>query len=281
MTRMSGNPLSGRAATSPGLGGVKLGVGLRVRYEAMADVAQAADELGYESVWLPEHLVLPAAVLTDPTGHELDPSIPTLDSLMVLLSLGVATRRVRLGTWVYNLALRSPFVTARAVQTLDVLTSGRAVLGVGAGWIRGEYEAVGVDFATRGRRLDEAIEVLRVLWTEPEPSFSGEFFSFDPVRFGPKPAGVPIHVGGESPAALRRAARLGDGWIGMDHTPESAARQVKELDADIEVTVGANPLTPDEVPAYAAAGVDRIIVSPWRRSADAVEGLRRLAEELL
>jgi probable F420-dependent oxidoreductase len=277
---------------------VRFGVGLRVRYEAMARVARVAEACGYESVWLPEHLVFPADVgrasphpgSTDPPVR---PDIPTYDVLMVLVDLAATTSTVRLGTWVYNLALRHPFVSARAVQTLDILSGGRAVLGVGAGWLRGEYEAVGVDFALRGRRLDECIDVLRALWTADHIEHHGEFFSFDPVVFEPKPVQrpVPIHVGGESAAALRRAALRGDGWIGMDHTPASAAAQVRRLraelaadgrdPAEVEVSVGATPATPAEVLAYAEAGVDRVIVSPWQSSADAVEGLERYAATVL
>jgi probable F420-dependent oxidoreductase len=277
---------------------MKLGVGLRVRYGAMEEVVRTAEECGYESVWLPEHLIFPADIgkrspFAGDDHPPVDPTIPTYDNLMVLLTLGLATRRIRLGTWVYNLALRSPFVSARSVQTLDRYSGGRVILGVGAGWIPGEYEAVGVDFASRGRRLDECIEVLRALWTEDQPSFGGEFFTFDPVVFEPKPvqSPVPIHVGGESAAALRRAARCGDGWIGMGHDPASVARQVATLRAlaedagrdpsALEVSVGATPADAAEVEAFAEAGVDRIIVSPWRRTAEAVDGLRRYAETTL
>ena len=267
---------------------MRTGVGLRVRYDAMRDVACAAEELGYDSVWLPEHLVFPA----DLTDAPVDPSIPTLDNLMFLVTIAQATERIRLGTWVYNLALRHPIVAARAVQTLDVLSGGRVILGVGAGWIAQEYAAVGVDFGSRGRRLDECIDVLRLLWSEHEPSWSGEFFAFEPVRFEPKPprGTVPIHVGGESRAALRRAARRGDGWIGMAHTPDSAAARVKVLHellaredrrADaVEVSVGATPRDATDVEAYEDAGVDRVIVSPWDRTVDAIDGLRAYARQV-
>jgi probable F420-dependent oxidoreductase len=201
---------------------------------------------------------------------------------------------VRLGTWVYNLGLRHPIVAARAVQTLDLLSDGRALLGVGAGWVRGEYEAVGIDFNTRGRRLEEAVAVLRTLWRDDAPTWSGEHFAFRPVRFEPKPHQglVPIHVGGESDVALRRAARIGDGWLGMDHEPASAADRVRRLEkllaeegrdrAHFEVTVGATgrPLSTEEIDAYAEAGVDRLIVAPWERGAQAIAGLEQLAREV-
>lgn len=267
---------------------VAVGVALKVRYEAMRDVAVAAEELGYESVWIPEHLVFPADLAASPdgSGHRVRPDVPTLDVLVFLATLATATTTIRLGTWVYNLALRHPIVAARAVQTLDVVSGGRVSFGVGAGWVEGEYAAVGVDFATRGARLDECIDALRELWTEDTPSFGGEHVSFGPVKFEPKPvqAPVPILVGGESDAALRRAAARGDGWIGMDHTPESAAGRVARIreltDRPIEVTVGATPEGRDELVAYAEAGVDRVITAPFERTADAIDGLRAYAERM-
>ena len=270
---------------------------LRVRYEAMPEVARAAEGAGYESVWLPEHLIWPADLGgTSPyaDGHPpVDPTIPTLDALMVLVRLAERTATIRLGTYVYNLALRHPMVAARAVQTLDVLSGGRVELGVGAGWLPGEWAALGLDFRTRGRRLDECIDVLRCLWTAELPAYSGEFFQFDPVRFLPKPVQqpVPILVGGESRAALRRAARRGDGWIGMAHTPESAAKAVAALreecarvgrdPGELVVSVGAGAPSADDVRAYGEAGVARVIVSPWQRTADAVTGLQRYADEVV
>lgn len=267
---------------------VRVGVALKVRYEAMREVAVAAEELGYESVWVPEHLVLPAdlADSTHSSDHHLRPDIPTLDVLVFLATLATATSTIRLGTWVYNLALRHPIVAARAVQTLDVVSGGRVSLGVGAGWVEGEYAAVGVDFGTRGARLDECIDALRVLWTEDTPSFAGDHVTYGAVKFEPKPpqGRIPILVGGESDAALRRAATRGDGWIGMDHTPASAAAQVAKLreltDRRLEVTVGATPRDAAELEAFAEAGVDRIIVAPFDRSADAIDGLRAYAERM-
>lgn len=276
---------------------MKVGLAMRVRYDAMHEVTRAAEQSGYESVWLPEHLIWPADLGgTSPyaDGHPpVDPGIPTLDTLMVLLSLAGATSTIRLGTYVYNLALRHPFVAARSVQTLDVLSGGRVELGVGAGWLPGEWAAVGLDFPSRGRRLDECIDVVRALWSEPAPAHEGEFFSFEAVRFEPKPTQglVPVHVGGESPAALRRAARKGDGWIGMAHSPESAAEAVRRLHEEcaavgrdperLTVSVGAGAPGREELRAYAAAGVDRLIASPWARTADAVAGLQRYADEVV
>jgi probable F420-dependent oxidoreductase len=276
---------------------VKFGVAMRVRYVLHRDVAQAAEDLGFESVWFPEHLIWPAAFDgTSPfdDGHPpVDPRIPTYDALAWMVTVAIATRSLRLGTYVYNLGLRSPFVAARAVQTLDVVSDGRVDFGIGAGWSAPEYAAVGIDFNSRGRRLDEAIDVCRKLWTDDVITNDGEFFPFGAVHFEPKPTQglVPIHVGGESMAALRRSAKRGDGWIGMEHTPESASERVLALrkllaeegrdPTSVQVTVGGRASSPADVAAYVAAGVDRIIVSPWRRSDEAISGMEQFATEVL
>jgi probable F420-dependent oxidoreductase len=270
---------------------------MRVRYAMHNDVAQAAEELGYESAWFPEHLIWPVefdgrSPYAD--GHPpVDPRIPTYDALVWMTTVAVATNTLRLGTYVYNLGLRSPFVAARAVQTLDVISNGRVDFGIGAGWNEREYAAVGVDFASRGRRVDDAIEVCRKLWTDDVVTHDGEFFPFGPVVFEPKPPQglVPIHVGGESLPALRRVARTGDGWIAMSQSPESAAEWVTTLrkllaeagrdPSTVQVTVGGAVSSPADVAAYADAGVDRIIVSPWRKSDDAIGGLQKFAAEVL
>jgi probable F420-dependent oxidoreductase len=276
---------------------MKFGIAMRVRYAMHNEVAQAAEGLGFESAWFPEHLIWPVefdgrSPYND--GHvPVDPRIPTYDALMWMGTVAAATTTLRLGTYVYNLGLRSPFVAARAVQTLDVISGGRVDFGIGAGWNEREYTAVGVDFTTRGRRVDEAIEVCRKLWTGDVITHDGEFFPFGPVVFEPKPPQglVPIHIGGESMAALRRTARCGDGWIGMDSTPEKAAERVSALStllaeagrdrSEVEVTVGGRVSSPAEVAAYADAGVDRLIVSPWRKSDDAIASMQTFARDVL
>ena len=135
------------------------------------DVAQAADDLGYESIWLPEHLIFPESISTSPApdhAHiQVRPSTPLFDPFVMLASLAASTRHVRVGTNVYNVGLRHPFVTARAVATLDIVTGGRVDLGIGVSWLEPEWDAVGLDFTTRGRRADECLEICRRLWTEP------------------------------------------------------------------------------------------------------------------
>ena len=260
------------------------------------DAAVAADEVGFDSVWLPEHLVLPLQMSGQLVPGEEHPPIPANTPVYDVGSwlgfVAARTTQIRLGTFVYLLGIRHPFVGARLFATLDKISGGRVEVGVGAGWMTNEWEAAGLDPRTRGARLDEAIDVCRRLWSEDVIEHHGEHFPFPPVMFEPKPAQgrLPIVVGGESRRALRRAAEKGDGWIGMSHTPETVAPQVARLrdlevaagrDAPVEVTVMGQVSDDADVEAFAAAGVDRLIVVPWRRSPEAVESIAAFAGRFL
>jgi probable F420-dependent oxidoreductase len=265
----------------------------RMHPRLWVEAAEAADRLGFESVWLPEHLVLPLAMAGSPFEGDDHPPVPPttqlFDAAALLAHVAARTTTVRLGTYVYLLGLRHPFISARAFGTLDWVSGGRAVIGAGAGWLRSEWEAMGIDPSTRGARLDEAIGVCRRLWTEETISNDGPYFPFDTVAFEPKPLQrpIPIFVGGESRTALRRAGRLGDGWIGMGHTTETAAGCVAELRAQreaagrlhepFEVTVGGECRDEDDITAWEAAGVDRLIVTPWRRTAEVLDAMADFA----
>jgi probable F420-dependent oxidoreductase len=277
---------------------MKYGVALgRAHPTFHLELTLEAERLGFESVWMPEHLVFPTAMAGSPyPGQEhppVPPTTPVFDAFGWLCFLAGKTERIRLGTNVYLLGLRHPFVAARAIQTLDVVSNGRAEVGIGAGWLREEWTAAGLDPATRGRRLDEALGVVKRLWTEPVVEHHGEFYDFGPVAFEPKPVQNPwprIHVGGESDAALRRAARHGDGWLGLGHTPGSLAAPLARLRAlrereerahePFEITIGADLASREDGERFAELGVHRILLTPWRRSREAVDGLRRAAERL-
>lgn len=254
-----------------------------------------AEQLGYESVWLPEHLVFPLEMSRSPHPGEdvppVPPTTPAFDCFAYLSFLAGSTERIRLGSHVYNLGLRHPFVAARAIQTLDVVSGGRAEIGIGASWLEEEWTATGLDFSTRGRRVDEALEVCKRLWSEPVIEHHGEFFDFAAVAFEPKPVQrpwPPLLIGGESAAALRRAARAGDGWIGMSHTLATAPGQLerlRKLRADsgragepFEVCLGGPVESRDDVARWEELGVTRLVVSPWARSKEAIDGLRRFAD---
>lgn len=256
-----------------------------------------AEKLGFESAWLPEHLVFPTELAGSPLPGDdhppVPPTTPVFDAFAYLSFLAGRTERLRLGTHVYLLGLRHPFIAARAVQTLDIVSGGRAEFGIGAGWLENEWHAAGLDPKTRGRRLDEALLVCKRLWTEDVVEHEGEFYSFPPVAFEPKPVQrpwPPILVGGESPAALRRAAHHGNGWIGLSHDPESVKTPLATLhrlrleyetaDTLFQATVGAELESDDDWKRWQETGVHRVLVAPWKRSRDAVESLRRLADRI-
>ena len=261
-------------------------------------VAEEADRLGFESIWMSDHLVFPLDMEGSPHPGEdtppVPPSTPVYDTFAWLATIAARTERIRLGTNVYLLGLRHPFAAARAVQTLDRVSQGRAEIGIGVGWLRQEWQAAGLDPRSRGRRLDEALAVCKRLWSEEVVEHHGEFFDFGPVAFEPKPLQrpwPPIHVGGESEAALRRAALSGNGWYGLAHTLESAKTQVARLreileeagreDEPFEVTLGGRLRQPEEIELWEQAGVDRLVVSPWQRSSECLGALQRYADRML
>jgi probable F420-dependent oxidoreductase len=276
---------------------MKVGVSLgTIRVDRWAEIAEEVDRLGFESVWLPEHLVIPVATEGSPyagADHPpVPPEVPIHDPFGYLCFLAGRTEQVRFSTHVYNIGLRHPFTTARGLTTLDIVSGGRAMFGIGASWLEAEWRAVGLDFASRGRRVDEAIEICQQLWQDPIVEHHGEFFDFGPVAFEPKPVQrpwPPIHIGGDGPAALRRAATVGDGWIPMNHSvdqiPADAAR-IAELreqagrTGTVEITMGVDADL-DSLRHAAAAGVGRALVKPWRSGREAIDGLRRFAGEVL
>jgi probable F420-dependent oxidoreductase len=251
--------------------------------EDLARIARRADELGYESVWIWEHVVYPSIVRSkypySPDGSPPFADHRTLDPIVTLSHIAAVTSKIRLGTNVYILPLRNPFLTARAVVTLDVLSGGRVTLGAAVGWLEEEFELLGQDFHTRGARANECAQVLKALWTQDEPEFHGQHFDFGPVKFDPKPVQKPhppILFGGETRAAMRRAATLGDGWLssgGID-TPETAAAKIETLRAmrreagregePFETMVsGGAWMSLEQVERFEQAGVDRLLVAPW------------------
>jgi probable F420-dependent oxidoreductase len=277
---------------------VKFGVHLgAVNPQRWIAVTEEADRLGFESVWIPEHLVVPIAASGSPhhgSDHPpIPPNVPVFDAFAYLAHLAARTTQIRLGTDVYNIGLRHPFVTARAATTVDILSGGRLALGIGASWLREEWEAVGLDFDRRGALVDEAIDVCRRLWTEDVIEHHGTFFDFAAVGFEPKPvqpAGPALHIGGDGRAALRRAATVGTGWMPMNHTVEQLAPSIAQLRSlceqhdrttPVEITLHGEVDRPGAVERYAEAGVTRLIVRPWARSREAIDGLRRFADEIL
>jgi probable F420-dependent oxidoreductase len=234
-----------------------------------------AEELGFESLWPVEHVVLPARYESrypySKSGRMPIPEAPIPDPLVWNTWVAAVTSRIALGTAMVILPQRNPVVLAKTLASLDVLSGGRAILGVGLGWMREEADAVGTSFDNRGRRADEYIEAMRALWTQEIASYQGETVGFKEVRCNPRPTrSVPIHVGGHSPAAARRAGRLGDGFLPLGVGPEELARLRRILEESAR-DAGRDPSaieiscvgSPDLETARAAAdvGVDRVIVA--------------------
>lgn len=248
--------------------------------ELVRAVGRETEDRGFESIWVPEHVVLfdeyessypYAADGRFPTG----PDAGMLEPLNVLTFLAAVTDRVRLGTGICLVPQRNPVYTAKVVTDLDSLSGGRVELGVGVGWLREEFEAVGMPFERRGQRTDEHLAVMKALWCDEVSEFHGELYDLKPCRMYPKPVQQPhppIQIGGESDAALRRVARLGQGWFTFNRLPDDLPAALDRLDAalaaegrsrgDITLSVSPylHPLEPGMVERYAELGVDRLIV---------------------
>jgi len=237
-------------------------------------LAILAEELGYESLWTSEHIVLPDV----PSGqHRWSANLPMLDPLVFLGYIAAVTRRIRLATGILLLPQHEPCLLAKQVASLDYLSDGRFMLGIGVGNQEIEARAMGVTWDERGALADDYLEAMRALWSMPHPSYAGTYVTFGGINAYPRPvrtSGPPVIVGGHSEAAFRRAARYADGWYGVRLDLEQARgflRQLREVEAHdrrvarprLEISVlPTEPLTAETVQAYAALGVDRLVVWP-------------------
>ncbi len=209
----------------------------------IAEVAETADRLGYFSCLVTDHVVLPVQYTSPypyhPSGRmAVGPDADYYEPLSLIAYLAGRTRRIRLGTSVLIAAYRHPLVVAKQLACLDALSGGRIVIGLGTGWLKEEFEALGAPpFAERGAVTDEVIEILRRVWRDQPASFQGRYFTFPPVGVMPKPVqpgGIPILIGGESRPAIRRAVRLGDGWHPFKLPPDDLATRLAYLRAQAE-----------------------------------------------
>ena len=259
--------------------------------------AQKAEEVGIESLWTVEHVVVPKGYQSEypysrdgkMPGTE---DLPIPDPLAWLSYVAAVTTRVKLATGILILPQRHPFYVAKMLATIDRLSRGRAILGVGIGWLREEFESLGVPFESRAARTEESIAALRSLWSDGPSEFHGEHFDWGPVESNPKPVqrpGVPVVIGGHTAASARRAARIGDGYFpGRADKLESCLAAMREECArigrapeEIEVTSGSLP-TADEAMRLRDLGVDRFLVPPPGFDKDSVAaGLEKLGNELV
>jgi len=248
--------------------------------EPALELARFAEEAGFESLWTIEHVVIPAGYQSKYPYSEAgrfgwpeDLDYP--DPIMWLAVLAGATSRINLGSAVMILPQRNPVVLAKEIATFDMMSGGRALLGVGVGWLEEEFASIGVPFDERGPRTDEAIEVLRTLWRDDEASFEGRFTQLDRALMFPKPTqriggspAVPIIIGGHSKLAARRAGRLGDGFFPARATPDDLGPLLHEVEraaadagrslADIEVTAG-SAFELDTAKRFEQMGADRVM----------------------
>jgi probable F420-dependent oxidoreductase len=203
--------------------------------EQLCAIAKLAEELGFEGIIGSDHALYPetlqpaypysASGLPPQTAESEYPDMWTSCAAMAAV-----TTRLKFACGIYVLPIRHPVEVAKQAATLSILSQGRFILGVGAGWMKEEFDVYGVDFASRGRRMDEMIEILRGLWQGGMFGYSGECFDFEPIAVSPKPTHpIPIYFGGAAPVALRRTAVSGDGWIGAGNTPEAVPALLGEL----------------------------------------------------
>jgi probable F420-dependent oxidoreductase len=227
----------------------------------IADIAREAERLGYESLFIPEHPVIPIGFKTVPPGGGKLPEHygRWMDPFVGLALAAGVTRRIKLGTGICLLPEREPLITAKTIATLDIVSGGRVILGVGAGWLKEETEATGAKFGSRWKRLRETVEALRLLWTEPEPRYEGELIRFPAVRCDPKPiqkGGPPILLGAHGTKGRERVARTYDGWCPVGGKPETFKRDVAEL-RKLTAEHGRNPDSL-QVMAFVAPGEDGV-----------------------
>ncbi len=245
--------------------------------EAMRQAAVLAEELGYSDVWVSDHVAVP-------TGADYPPSAYVFEPLVALTWVAAYTKRVGLGTTVLVLPMRNPLIVAKMVASLDHLSGGRVILGIAAGWLEAEFNALGVPFAERGQRTDEAIDIMRRVWTDDHitadyPVHNAHFVS---MRTKPQPQRhLPLWIGGHADVALRRAIAVGDGWHGAFLSPEQTARRVKKLRAERpessfpismrtrwDAVDDDNDLILAEIDHYREVGVTHFVPEPRQRTID-------------
>jgi len=273
---------------------MKLGVAMAFSQHTpiayMRDAVQLVEEKGVHSIWVPEHvLFFPEYESTYPysdSGRIPGDPEGLLDPFTALTFIAAHTSKVRLGTGICLVPQRQPVYTAKMVADVDYLSGGRVDFGVGIGWLKEEFDALGADFSRRAALCDEYIDVMKALWSAGVTEFNGDTVTLTPCHFNPKPVQQPhppIYFGGESGAALRRVAQRGDGWYGYDMSPDMLAERLPKLDAalqqagrtrdDIDLIVGPNrhPVNAQTLPQYRELGVNQLVVPLFASSVEKLE----------
>jgi probable F420-dependent oxidoreductase len=270
---------------------VKVGLYLVLSEATMPvpELACAVEERGFDSIWVPEHSHIPTTGNTPYPGRGPVTAdfARTLDPFAVLAAAAAVTTRIKLATGICLLIQRDTIHTAKTVATIDQMSGGRVVFGVGGGWNKPEMENHGTDYATRFKRLEEQVAALKAIWTEDEASYHGRFVSFDPMWCWPKPVAKPhppIYFGGETEHTLRRVVALGDGWLPRMRDPDGVLRGIARLrelarqsgrePENIGISAFGAPAQPDAIAKLRDAGVERAIVAVTPGGSD--DMLRRL-----
>ena len=255
----------------------------------MQPLLATVESCGFESAWTGEHVVV-----IDPQEppSPVPPDFPMLDTVASLAFAAGVTQRLKLGSGIILLAQRNPVVLAKELASVDVLSQGRLLFGVGVGYVPREFEAIGVPYEERGARVSEHIEAMRALWTQDAPSFEGRFTQFSGIKARPLPQQKPhppIIIGGMSPAAYRRAVAQGDGWYGFNQSEEEAAASIagiaqatqamgREHHLEISVTPKGE-LNADRVKQFEDLGVHRLIVLPPAKATATLDNARQFIEQ--
>ena len=271
-----------------------------LRPDSIARNIRKAEDAGFESAWIGEHLIVPVKSESkypySPDGSFPAPlNVPFHDPMLALAYAAAVTSKIKLATGIFVVPLRNAITTAKAVASLDVLSNGRVIFGVGVGWWAEEFAVTGASFKDRALKTREYIELMKELWTSDEPVYKGKTITVEGVRFYPKPVQKPyppIVVGGTSDLAIRRTVRYGDGWYAVARSfdearsliaklreAERGANRTKPVEVTLSLRTG-HPLTLDEVRGLAELGVERTLVGLPLRAANEDE-LERFRDEIM
>ncbi len=270
--------------------------------QIMIPFVQQAERLGYESIWTAEHIIIPkqydSVYPYNPSGKvPFQPDTPIIDPLVALSFIASATTRLRLGTGVNILPQTNPLYLAKWASSIDHLSQGRLMLGLGVGWLQEEFAALGAPFARRGKRADEYLAALKAVWTGQEVDFQGEFVRWQGFMMRPAPTqagGVPLVIGGVSPPAIRRTVQYGNGWYVIGKDVEEYQAHIRALDkecrrqrrnrAELEITAYWDYYRQgiDSLPVYQELGVDRLLINVHAlRDTSAEAALERFADKVI
>ena len=282
--------------------GLAFGSSIGIDGDEAIELCKVAEDCGFESVWGGEHVILPDTIVskypyTEDGKIPAESDTPIPDPLIWLAYVAAAAPTLRLGTCILIVPQRNPLVLAKELATLDRLSGGRVELGLGVGWLREEFEALGIPWDHRGARNDEYIAAMRALWSGPHAEYHGKFVNFEPATCSPRPVNgtIPVIVGGDSEPALKRAVRIADGYFPgegdsaelgkllarLRQTAEASGRDPESI--EISAIFGAQMMDPaNGVEQMAAVGVDRIMVPAFFFAGpEGLDNLNKFASQVI